>query len=86
MQNSVIDEIYKNEYDAHAKSEKANGNLIEKASKAYDELIEALTEEQKVKFDNFLNLDLDEQCQSNADYFKRGVKFGVLIMAECMFD
>ena len=86
MDNSILHLIFSNDYDAHDKSAIINERLTKKLDKAYTDLFELLTDEQKEKFEKYDNASLDEQCETNERYFKRGVKFGVLLLAECMFD
>ena len=87
MEHSVIDYLLHND-DTHEaiKYSKEYKKVSDTRYKIYNELMAMLTEEQKEKLDKFVNLEIDEFALSNEAYFKSGLKAGVRLVSECMFD
>ena len=88
MEHSVIDFILNEDIDIPDKvyGELQSSKSIKKRDKYYNQLREMLTDEQKNLFDKYCELEVDEIRISNDTYFKEGVKIGVRIVAESMFD
>lgn len=87
MEHSIIDFFLHND-DTHeaVKYSEEYKKVSDKRYKIYKELTEILTEEQKEQFEKFVNLEIDEIALSNEAYFRLGVKVGVRLVSECMFD
>lgn len=87
MEHSIIDFLLHND-DTHetVKYSEEYKKVSDKRYKIYKELTEILTEEQKEQFEKFVNLEIDEIALSNDAYFRLGVKVGVRLVSECMFD
>ena len=87
MEHSIIEYILYNDYTCEAvKYSKEYKRVSDKRYKIYNELREMLTNEQREKFDKYVDLEMDEFALSNDAYFKLGVKVGVRFVSECMFD
>ena len=87
MEHSMIDFLLHND-DMHeeVKYSKEYKRVSDRRYKIYEELRGMLTEEQRQQFDKFVNLEIDEIALSNEAYFKTGIKVGVRLVSECMFD
>ncbi len=88
MEHSIIDfirnmdETINNEVQADKTYRKAS----DKALELYDKLQATFSEEQKDLFDKFLNYEIEQESIVMEKNFKRGVKYGVRLVAESMFD
>lgn len=88
MERSVIDFIFNSEdtVDDEVQADKNYRKASEKSLELYDRLMATLSEEQKDVFDKFLEWHADEESIKLEKTFKCGVKYGVRLVAECMFD
>lgn len=92
MRNSIIDIIlnFDNGIEDGVHERVCKNNEYKEASdKSYEEykkFMETLNNEQKKRFDNFVNLHTNERCVSNDLYFKEGVKAGMNLAVECFCD
>ena len=86
MEYSIIDFMLCNGVYEEIKYTKEYKRVSEKRFRIHEELTEMLTEEQKELFDKFVNLEIDETALSNEAYFKFGMKMGIRLLSECMFD
>ena len=87
MEHSIIDYILYNDntHDAVKYSEEYK-KISRERMKIHDKLEGMLTEEQKQVFNEYVNSELGEIALSNDAYFKLGLKVGVRLVSECMFD
>ena len=54
--------------------------------KVYERLYKMLTKEQREVFDKFEELETDERSRKVEIYLKAGIKMGMRLVAESMFD
>lgn len=88
MEHSIIDFIMYNNEETGQKlqADRKYKKISEKRYEIYLQLYEMLTKEQKEVFDTFENLGTDELCRTSEIYFKEGVKVGIRLVAESMFQ
>ena len=87
MERSIIDFIlHRDDLHEGIRENKEYRRISDKRYKIYERLMETLSQEQKELFENFVNLEIDEFAIRNDDYFKMGVKIGVRLVSECIFD
>lgn len=88
MEHSIIDFIMYNNEETGQKlqADRKYKKISEKRYEIYLQLYEMLTKEQKEVFDTFENLGTDELCRTSEIYFKEGVKVGIRLVAESMFN
>ncbi len=88
MEHSIIDFIMNNDEETCKKvqADIKYKKISEKRYEIYLQLYEMLTKEQKEFFDKFEDLEIDELCRSTEIYFKEGVKVGIRLVAESMFQ
>lgn len=88
MEQSIIDFILKSDetINDEVQADKTYCKASEKASKLYEKLRATLSEEQKDWFDRFLDWEAEQEEVKERKIFACGVKYGVRLVAECMFD
>ena len=87
MEHSIINYILHNDYTHKAvKYSEEYKKVSDKRFKVYEKLRNMLTDEQREQFDLFEELETEERCLKSESYFKLGVKVGVRLVSECMFD
>ncbi len=88
MEHSVIELILKSDETINdgLQADKTYCKASEKASKLYEKLRATLSEEQKDWFDRFLDWEAEQEEVKKRKIFACGVKYGVRLVAECMFD
>lgn len=87
MEHSIIDYILHNDETHEAvRNSKEYNKVSDKRYKIHNKLREMLTEEQREEFDKYIDLELEEFALSNEAYFKLGIKMGVRLVSESMFD
>ena len=88
MENSVIDYIYETDQTIYDEVEKSKEyrEASELVLKVYNKLKETLTDEQKEEFEKFIDNEGECETIKNRITFRCGVKYGVRIVAESMFD
>lgn len=87
MEHSIIDFML-NDGGVHEKikcSDKYE-KYRQEETKLYNEFTKTLNEEQQEQFEKFIEILMDEECEASETYFKMGVKIGVRLASECMFD
>lgn len=87
MERSVIDLIAQSE-DIYFNddNDKDCSQASEKSLELYKSFKETLSEEQKTAFENFIDQETLRVSLKLEASFKCGVKYGVRLVAECMFD
>lgn len=87
MEHSIIDFMLYNGgvYEEIKYSDKYE-RLRTKESELYDEFTKSLNKEQNEQFEKFIKILMDEECEASESYFRMGVKVGVRLVSECMFD
>lgn len=87
MEHSIIDFLLYNDVTHEAvKYSDEYKKITDERMKIHNKLLEMLTEEQRKQFIEYVNSELGEFALSNDAYFKLGVKVGVRLLSECMFD
>ena len=88
MEHSVIDLILDSEetINDEVQSDKTYRKASDKALELYEKLKATLSKEQNDWFDRFLDWEAEQEDIVMRKYFKCGVKYGVRLIAECMFD
>lgn len=87
MEHSIIDIILNgDEFHEKLHREPEYYEAFQKMNKSLQKFKETLTDEQKKVFDELENSVWEEHCMKNENYFRAGVKVGVRLVAECMFD
>ena len=87
MEHSIIDFLLHNDYTHEAvKYSEEFKRISDERMKLHNKLKEMLTEEQSRLFNEYVNSELGEFALSNDAYFRLGIKVGVRLIAECMFD
>ena len=88
MEHSVIDYIINSNEEMHKKIEITVNyqNILRRKNRVYEKLIDMLNEEQKELFDKYMDNEDEEQGEIREGYFKMGMKFGIRLVAESMFD
>lgn len=88
MEYSVIDYIIHSDTDINQIVEfsEEHQKLERKIERVCTALRETLTEEQKEQLDKLEELETQARCISGEKYFKAGMKLGVRLVAESMFD
>ena len=87
MEHSIIDYLLHNDYTHEAvKYGEEYKRISSERMKLHNKLKDMLTAEQNQIFNEYVNSELDEFALSNEAYFKLGMKIGVRLLSECMFD
>ena len=91
MEHSIINLIIKNEDRLHELVQKITKSaeyikISERMDRAYDNFIKTLSKDQIELLNRLEEHEADEQVMVNESYFRTGVKLGVRLLAECMFD
>ena len=88
MEYSVIDYIIHNDDEIRQKIETnlEYQKILRRKDRIYEKLIEKLTDEQKELFDKLDDTEAEEMNEIILSYFKAGMKLGIRIVAEGMFD
>ena len=87
MEHSIIEYILHNDYTHEAvQYSKEYEKVLDERMKIHNKLREMLTDEQRKQFDEYVNSELGEIALSNEAYFKLGIKMGVRLVSESMFD
>ena len=87
MEHSIIDFLLHNDYTHEAVIYgKEYKQVSDKRFKIHNKLREMLTDEQREEFDKYVDLEIEEFALSNEAYFKSGLKVGVRLLSESMFD
>lgn len=86
MKNSIIEDLFVEAYDAHESKSTKQTSLHLKLSEAYNDFYGILSKEQQEMFKKLEDLQSDDMTVTEANYFKRGVKFAVRLLTECLFD
>ena len=89
MEHSVIDYIYETEQQTiyeEANRNKTFHEASERALKFYDKLNETLTDEQKDCLERFIEHEAEQTDIMLRETYKCGIKCGVRLVAESMFD
>ena len=87
MEHSIIDFLL--HYDTTHQAVKYSDeykSILDERMKIHNKLIEMLTKEQREQFNKYIDSELGEFALSNDAYFKLGMKMGIRLAAECMFD
>ncbi|MDE7439646.1 MAG: hypothetical protein K2N23_03975, partial [Clostridia bacterium] len=88
MERSIIDYVYETDesiYDEVKKS-KEYREASERALKIYDKFTKTLTDEQKEELEKFLENEAEQEDMRVRITFRCGIKYGLRLAAECMFD
>ena len=87
MEHSIIDIIlHRDKTHEEIPETKEYKEISDKRYKIYEKFREMLNDEQKKIFDEFEELETEERCIKAENYFRAGVKVGVRLASECMFD
>ena len=85
MENSIIDYIFF-EVEENIKTTETYGKLCGESAKLYDKIKKLFGGKYFKEFDEFVNKQLEMEALSNEDYFREGVKIGVRLAVECLYD
>ena len=87
MEHSIIDFlIHTGDVHGEVKESRDCKRASDKRYKIYEELRKTLSEEQKEQFEKFVSLEIEEWALRNEGYFRLGIKTGVRLVSECIFD
>lgn len=88
MEHSIIDYIIHSDTDINQMAEfnEEHQKIERKLERVCTAFRETLTEEQKEQLDKLQELATLERCILGEKYFKAGMKIGVRLVAESMFD
>lgn len=88
MEHSIIDFMFnaREASEEYVTADKNYRKASQKSVELYDKLAATLSEEQREVLDKFLDWQADEEGIKVEKTFKFGVKCGVRLVAECMFD
>ena len=88
MDYSIIDYIVNNDVEIRKEVEAklSYKAVLKRKDKIYEQLRDMLNEEQRELFDKFEETQAEELCEAIKSYFKAGMKIGIRVVAEGMFD
>lgn len=88
MEHSVIDYIINNDDEMRKQAETTveYQDILRRQDKLHEKLTNTFSDEQKDLFERFEENIIEEISEIVKSYFKMGMKLGVRLVAESMFD
>lgn len=88
MERSIIDYVYETDETINDEvyKNKDYREASERALKIYGKLKQTLTDEQKAELEKFIENEAEQEDIKNRITFRCGIKYGVRVVAESMYD